>query len=137
MCVINVNIIPAIYTHNNEIATLSLKNCIFSWFTFSSPIEEDENTVVANSVGIANPIIDKKIMDDCNPAFSLLNNCSFLWNPPAIILNPKINMIFPSIAPVIDAFTRSINPALIATIEIIISAALPKVTFKSEPRVEP
>lgn len=45
--------------------------------------------------------------------------------------------MFPIMAPVIEAFTRSIKPALIATIAIIISAAFPKVTFRSDPRVEP
>lgn len=43
--------------------------------------------------------------------------------------------MLPSMDPVIEAFTRSIKPALIATIEIIISAAFPKVTFSREPSV--
>jgi hypothetical protein len=38
---------------------------------------------------------------------------------------------------VIDALTRLSNPALIATIAIIISAVLPKVTLIREPRVDP
>jgi hypothetical protein len=45
--------------------------------------------------------------------------------------------MLPKIEPVIEAFTSSSNPALIATIAIIISAALPKVTLIREPSVEP
>jgi hypothetical protein len=45
--------------------------------------------------------------------------------------------MFPRIEPVIEAFTSSSNPALMATTAIIISAALPKVTLIREPRVEP
>jgi hypothetical protein len=58
-------------------------------------------------------------------------------NPPAIILRPKIKSMFPSIAPVMEAFTRSSNPALIETTPIIISAAFPKVTFSNDPKVAP
>ena len=53
------------------------------------------------------------------------------------MLRPKINSMFPSIAPVMEAFTRSSNPALIATIAIMISAAFPKVTFSYDPDVDP
>ena len=45
--------------------------------------------------------------------------------------------MFLGIEPVIDAFTNSSNPALIATTSIIISAAFPNVTLIKEPRVEP
>jgi hypothetical protein len=45
--------------------------------------------------------------------------------------------ILPIIAPVMDALTRSSRPALMATTAIIISAAFPKVTFRSEPAVGP
>ena len=45
--------------------------------------------------------------------------------------------MFPSIAPVMEAFTRSGNPALIAITAIIISAAFPKVTFSNDPIVAP
>jgi hypothetical protein len=53
------------------------------------------------------------------------------------MLIPKISIILPRMAPVIEAFTRSSSPALIATIAIIISAAFPKVTLSRDPRVEP
>ena len=88
-------------------------------------------------VGIAKPISAKKINEDYSPAFSLLNSCSLCHNPPAITLKPKISIMFPRIEPVIDAFTSSSNPALIATTGIIISAAFPNVTLIREPRVEP
>ena len=45
--------------------------------------------------------------------------------------------MFPRLEPVIDAFTSSSNPALIATTSIIISAAFPNVTLIREPRIEP
>ncbi|MGI0021569.1 MAG: hypothetical protein ACRD9Q_01790 [Nitrososphaeraceae archaeon] len=70
-------------------------------------------------VGIAKPISAKKINEDCSPAFSLLNSCSLCRNPQAIILKPKIIIMFPRIEPVIDAFTSSSNPALIATTAIL------------------
>jgi hypothetical protein len=37
----------------------------------------------------------------------------------------------------IEAFTRSIKPALMAIVPIIISAAFPKVTFRRDPTVDP
>ncbi len=53
------------------------------------------------------------------------------------MLKPKISMIFPNMAPMMEAFTRSIRPAFMAIRQIIISAAFPNVTFKSEPAVDP
>ena len=37
----------------------------------------------------------------------------------------------------IEALTKSIKPALMAIIPIMISAAFPKVTFRSDPTVDP
>jgi len=71
------------------------------------------------------------------PIFSLLKLSSLCLKPPAITLNPKMRSILPIIDPVMDAFTKSRRPAFIATKEIIISAALPKVTFRSDPTVGP
>lgn len=88
-------------------------------------------------VGIAKPISAKKINEDCNSAFFLLNSCSLCRNPLVIIYKPKISIMFPRIEPVIDAFKNSSNPALIATTSIIISAAFPNVTLIREPRIEP
>ena len=48
------------------------------------------------------------------------------------------NELFPEgIAPVIEALTSSNNPALIATIAIMISAAFPNVTLSKDPNVAP
>ena len=88
-------------------------------------------------VGIGKPISAKKINEDCSSAFSLLNSYFLCRNPLVIILKPKISVMFPRIEPVIDAFTNSSDPALIATTSIIISAAFPNVTLIKEPRVEP
>ena len=50
------------------------------------------------------------------------------------MLRPKIKSMFPSIAPVMEAFTRSGNPALIAiTSYYYFSGAFPKVTFSNDP----
>ena len=87
-------------------------------------------------VGIAKPISAKKTNEDCSSAFSLLNSCSLCRNPLVIILKPKISIMLPRIEPVIDAFTNSSNPALIAITSIIVSVAFPNVTLLREPRVE-
>jgi hypothetical protein len=94
-------------------------------------------TVVAKIVGTVNPITARNSMDACIPTFSLLKNCSLNLNPLVIMLKPKIKRIFPRIAPVIDALTSSNNPALIATIAIMISAAFPNVTLSKDPSVAP
>jgi hypothetical protein len=49
----------------------------------------------------------------------------------------RYKSILPIIEPIIDAFTRFNNPADIAVIPIIISAALPKVTLSKEATVGP
>ncbi len=48
------------YTDNNIIANASLKNCILSWFSISA----GSSIVLDKTVGIANPMIAKKIIVD-------------------------------------------------------------------------
>lgn len=48
------------YTDNNNNANASLKNCILSWFSNSTGF----SIVLDKIVGIANPIIAKKIIVD-------------------------------------------------------------------------
>ena len=48
------------YTDNNIMAKASLKNCILSWFSISAGF----SIVLDKTVGIANPIIAKKIIVD-------------------------------------------------------------------------
>jgi hypothetical protein len=112
-------------------ANASLSNCTCPWFS------EDEDMVLAKMVGTARPIIAKKSIDAWMPTFSLLKVCSLNLKPPAMTLNPKMRSILPMIEPVMDALTRSRSPALMAITAIMISAALPKVTFRSDPAVGP
>ncbi len=106
-----------------------------SWI--SPGCSDGGSTVYAMIVGTARPIIARNSIDDWKPMFSLLNFCSLNRNPPATTLRPNMRRMLPIIAPVIDAFTRSSRPALMATIAIMISAALPKVTLRSDPTVGP
>jgi len=52
-------------------------------------------------------------------------------------LSPKTRSMLPIIEPIIEAFTRFNNPADIAAIPIIISAAFPYVTLSKEATVSP
>lgn len=57
--------------------------------------------------------------------------------PPARAARPNTRSMFPIIDPVIEALTRSCNPARNATIAMINSAAFPKVALRSPPTPSP
>ena len=77
------------------------------------------------------------IMVAPTPAAVLLKLCTENRTPPANRLAPNTSRTLPMMLPVIDALTTSSSPALRANIEMISSAALPKVALSSPPMPGP
>ena len=76
-------------------------------------------------------------MIELRPASSASNFSVPCRMPPQRKPIPSTSSRLPMIDPVTDALTRSSSPALIATIPMIISAALPNVAFSSPPNFGP
>ena len=107
---------------------------ILKLFTVGFPICGE---VSRNTAGTTNATNAINIVDPAACAIVLLNNCFLKRNPPANIDKPSTSSKFPSIEPVIEAFTTPTNPAFIANTARIISVALPKVAFKILPSPVP
>ena len=118
------------YIANITTATITLK---LSYFVFKN----SGFIVCINIAGIVNPITaNNNILELVSITF-LLKLCVLYFNPPANILAPSTNNIFPITEPAIEALTTSNKPSFNAKNEIISSVAFPKVAFKKPPNFGP
>ena len=87
--------------------------------------------------GTTSATVARSNIPACVRALAGLNSCVWCFKPPSRNAPPSMNRLLVTIAPVIEAFTRSSIPARSAAMAMTSSVRLPSVAFSRPPIASP